>query len=156
MIYIFLFCPFTKTYQDVLDPSFEFNSSLSWISECPSGFYGKNCNQQCSSNCFVTNNCNRFTGQCDKGCKLGWIGSTCDQGMLFFFMWPWYAYFFITCHLFSNTIIRYLKKMKFCPFSYRFDKYVFDTVFLTNSLIFFQSNVHTFNIMSNKKQQGYR
>nr|XP_034322514.1 multiple epidermal growth factor-like domains protein 10 [Crassostrea gigas] len=47
--------------------------------ECPSGLYGKNCNQQCSSNCFVTNNCNRFTGQCDKGCKPGWIGSTCDQ-----------------------------------------------------------------------------
>lgn len=47
---------------------------------CPSGYYGKNCSyHQCSKNCKVVNDCDRFTGQCDGGCKPGWTGITCDQ-----------------------------------------------------------------------------
>lgn len=47
---------------------------------CVSGNYGKNCSDQCSLNCDVIRNCDRVTGECDKGCKPGWIGNTCDQG----------------------------------------------------------------------------
>lgn len=46
---------------------------------CQSGYFGYNCSYQCSPNCKVTNNCDRFTGQCDRGCKPGWTGVTCDQ-----------------------------------------------------------------------------
>lgn len=46
---------------------------------CQSGYFGYNCSYQCSPNCNVTNNCDRFTGQCDGGCKPGWTGITCDQ-----------------------------------------------------------------------------
>lgn len=43
------------------------------------GFYGKSCCNQCSLNCIVTNSCDRFTGECNGGCKTGWTGMTCVQ-----------------------------------------------------------------------------
>ncbi|XP_056003651.1 multiple epidermal growth factor-like domains protein 10 [Ostrea edulis] len=46
---------------------------------CRPGFHGKNCGQRCSHNCNVTNHCNRFTGECDGGCKPGWKMPTCQQ-----------------------------------------------------------------------------
>lgn len=46
---------------------------------CASGYYGHNCSSKCSQNCNVTNICDRITGECDGGCKPGWIGNTCDQ-----------------------------------------------------------------------------
>lgn len=50
------------------------------IAGCPSGQYGKNCLDTCSENCIVASKCDRFTGQCEGGCKQGWTGTTCDQG----------------------------------------------------------------------------
>lgn len=48
---------------------------------CKSGYYGKECKQQCSINCNVTTQCNKVTGQCEGGCKPGWTGNTCDHSM---------------------------------------------------------------------------
>lgn len=47
--------------------------------ECQIGYYGKNCRHLCSAYCYVTSRCNKFTGKCDGGCKLGWIGNTCKE-----------------------------------------------------------------------------
>lgn len=51
--------------------------------ECPIGYYGRNCLQQCSENCYVTSRCDRVTGQCDRGCKPGWRTITCDKSKIF-------------------------------------------------------------------------
>lgn len=45
---------------------------------CPHGIYGINCEDKCSMNCGVPERCDRVTGECEKGCQVGWIGSTCD------------------------------------------------------------------------------
>lgn len=47
---------------------------------CKSGYYGQNCNNQCSINCDMIRSCDRVTGKCDRGCKPGWSGIHCDQG----------------------------------------------------------------------------
>nr|XP_022311254.1 uncharacterized protein LOC111116548 [Crassostrea virginica] len=52
---------------------------LTCSQECHEGYYGKNCVKKCSENCYVTRRCNRFTGQCEGGCKAGWTGNTCSQ-----------------------------------------------------------------------------
>lgn len=49
------------------------------IVECRQGHYGKDCSQKCSINCNLENQCNRFNGKCDEGCKPGWTGNTCYQ-----------------------------------------------------------------------------
>ncbi|XP_062599082.1 multiple epidermal growth factor-like domains protein 10, partial [Saccostrea cucullata] len=46
---------------------------------CSAGFYGKNCGQRCSENCFITNRCDRFTGECMGKCKPGWKATRCSQ-----------------------------------------------------------------------------
>lgn len=60
------------------------------IAECQPGYYGKNCTYMCSGNCLHDNNrCDRFTGQCNSGCKPGWTGNICYQRknkVLFFFL----------------------------------------------------------------------
>lgn len=48
--------------------------------ECRIGLYGYNCSNQCSSNCGIESQCDRFTGHCKGGCKSGWTGQMCDQG----------------------------------------------------------------------------
>lgn len=53
---------------------------LNRISECQTGYYGQDCSIPCSKNCDVSRECDRFTGQCNEGCKEGWTGNTCDQG----------------------------------------------------------------------------
>lgn len=58
-------------------------STLLIILECPLGKYGNDCSKQCSTNCDVTSRCDRFTGECDGGCKPGWTGIICDQGKCF-------------------------------------------------------------------------
>ena len=50
------------------------------LAACPSGRYGYNCQENCSSNCGVLERCDRVTGQCEGGCQLGWKGTTCDTG----------------------------------------------------------------------------
>lgn len=50
-----------------------------FVAECQSGYYGRNCRHRCSENCIVTSQCDRFTGQCDGGCKPGWTENTCNQ-----------------------------------------------------------------------------
>lgn len=47
---------------------------------CVSGYYGKNCSNQCSINCDMASSCDKLTGECDRGCKPGWSGIHCDQG----------------------------------------------------------------------------
>lgn len=49
------------------------------LTECNPGRYGRNCMYQCSENCNVTRICNRFTGECEGGCKAGWTGTICNQ-----------------------------------------------------------------------------
>lgn len=51
-----------------------------YIADCQTGYYGKNCSKECSSNCQTTSECDKSTGHCIGGCKQGWAGNTCDQG----------------------------------------------------------------------------
>ena len=55
-------------------------SILKILAACPSGRYGYNCQENCSSNCGVPERCDRVTGQCEGGCQVGWKGTTCDTG----------------------------------------------------------------------------
>lgn len=49
------------------------------LAECEQGYYGRECTGRCSVNCYITSRCDRFTGFCTGGCKLGWTGNTCVQ-----------------------------------------------------------------------------
>lgn len=51
------------------------------IAACSAGFYGKNCSEECSSNCNVAKECDKITGACNGGCKPGWIGIICNDSM---------------------------------------------------------------------------
>lgn len=53
---------------------------------CLHGVYGINCEQNCSTNCGVPGKCDRVTGKCEKGCQVGWKGSTCDTSTMFCFL----------------------------------------------------------------------
>uniref|UniRef100_K1RQT6 Endothelial cells scavenger receptor n=1 Tax=Magallana gigas TaxID=29159 RepID=K1RQT6_MAGGI len=48
------------------------------VYECPDGWYGSNCQEQCNVNCGVPYRCDRVTGQCEGGCQVGWKGVKCD------------------------------------------------------------------------------
>lgn len=48
-------------------------------SECDDGFFGPNCIEKCNTTC---RNCNKTSGICDKGCKPGWKGLYCQDGIL--------------------------------------------------------------------------
>lgn len=47
--------------------------------ECSVGYFGVECRNKCSENCFETQKCDRVSGECDNGCKLGWKGGTCND-----------------------------------------------------------------------------
>lgn len=49
--------------------------------ECSEGRYGVNCSQECSGQCKDNIICEHVTGQCVKGCDVGWTGATCDKGL---------------------------------------------------------------------------
>lgn len=50
--------------------------------ECMPGFYGNNCERQCSQNCKAITGCDKITGHCVGGCKTGWRGMSCDGNVL--------------------------------------------------------------------------
>lgn len=67
----------------------------------------------CSENCIETGRCDRFTGQCEGGCKSGWTGTTCANG-------KYHHFFSCVMHIYStnHTLItlmnaRYNKKKAF-------------------------------------------
>nr|XP_022294925.1 platelet endothelial aggregation receptor 1-like [Crassostrea virginica] len=45
--------------------------------ECPFGFYGHDCLENCSANCGVSRLCDRKTGNCMQACQTGWKGNRC-------------------------------------------------------------------------------
>lgn len=68
----------------ILNIFFFVNSNYMSILECPHyGYYGKNCENRCSVNCYVTRGCDRVTGRCKRGCKPGWTTATCKQSRYF-------------------------------------------------------------------------
>lgn len=59
------------------------NSNYMSILDCPNGYYGKNCENRCSDNCYMTRLCYIGTGHCYRGCKPGWTTTTCNQSRYF-------------------------------------------------------------------------
>ena len=56
------------------------NITISCVAACRSGTYGENCNKTCS-NC-MNGTCKSVDGDCNpSGCKAGWEGSKCEQGI---------------------------------------------------------------------------
>ena len=43
--------------------------------DCPEGFYGEGCTEECE--CQNGASCDQFTGQCN--CTAGWTGETCNK-----------------------------------------------------------------------------
>ena len=68
-------CDFVRYYE------FKFQTGPFKRIECIGGWYGVDCKQQCSGHCRDNAVCNHVTGQCDKGCAVGWRGALCDKGM---------------------------------------------------------------------------
>lgn len=51
-----------------------------YCTECDDGTYGYNCVHKCSGHCLNDSSCNKKTGHCDMGCKLGYTYSNCSKG----------------------------------------------------------------------------
>ena len=51
-----------------------------FLTECPEGLYGYNCDKQCNKNCGDPYKCDRMTGQCKDGCQAGWTEDRCEKG----------------------------------------------------------------------------
>jgi hypothetical protein len=50
--------------------------------ECPSGYYGPYCEENCTSrHCSDSSNdsCPSLTGECSGGCQIGWKGIDCTH-----------------------------------------------------------------------------
>ena len=54
------------------------------IVECEDGTYGNNCVHNCSGYCLNDSPCNKQTGHCDMGCKLGYTNALCGERMEMF------------------------------------------------------------------------
>lgn len=50
------------------------------MSECPTGFYGHNCAENCSMTCADPTTCDKITGHCLGTCQAGWTGNKCEKG----------------------------------------------------------------------------
>ena len=48
--------------------------------ECSDGQYGYNCVGNCSLTCGDSGNCDKITGHCIGGCRVGWTGDMCENG----------------------------------------------------------------------------
>ena len=55
--------------------------SLLIVLVCDSGYYGVECLQECSSFCKLSKNCHHVSGHCKDGCKKGWQGMDCFEGI---------------------------------------------------------------------------
>ena len=51
-----------------------------YSTDCPEGYFGINCVENCSMTCRVPGGCNKVTGQCLGGCQAGWTGDRCKKG----------------------------------------------------------------------------
>lgn len=49
------------------------------ITGCPTGAFGRNCNETCSINCKKKSICEKDTGHCIDGCAVGWKGDICNE-----------------------------------------------------------------------------
>lgn len=85
-----------------------FNVRMIFFVVCVSGYYGKNCNNQCSINCYMNRSCDRVTGECDGGCKPGWTGINCDWGKYNLSLLHDYDFKVITRYLRDACKIKYL------------------------------------------------
>lgn len=50
-------------------------------SVCELGYYGLGCNQECSPFCLRSRDCHHVSGYCKEGCKNGWQGLHCLEGL---------------------------------------------------------------------------
>lgn len=48
---------------------------------CQDGEYGFECKKKCSPFCFASGVCHPKTGACLDGCKIGWTGAECFEGI---------------------------------------------------------------------------
>ncbi|KAK3580424.1 hypothetical protein CHS0354_035467 [Potamilus streckersoni] len=48
------------------------------FSDCPDFYYGRLCNTRCS-NCKEDDACDKVTGHCPRGCRIGWLGPKCQE-----------------------------------------------------------------------------
>nr|XP_022307879.1 platelet endothelial aggregation receptor 1-like [Crassostrea virginica] len=47
--------------------------------DCPEGFYGSKCLQNCSMTCGDSGRCDIMTGYCNGRCQVGWTGAMCEK-----------------------------------------------------------------------------
>lgn len=52
--------------------------------ECPSGYFGMNCNEKCSGNCINKETCNHVNGVCPSECQDGFLGIHCNKCKILF------------------------------------------------------------------------
>ncbi|XP_061185172.1 multiple epidermal growth factor-like domains protein 10 [Saccostrea echinata] len=49
------------------------------VEACPNGSYGHECKSKCSGHCKDRTPCNHVTGECARGCNVGWTGTLCNK-----------------------------------------------------------------------------
>lgn len=54
--------------------------------ECVEGWFGEGCNHKCTGHCKDNIICNHVTGNCERGCSLGWTGYRCEKGSGFVYI----------------------------------------------------------------------
>lgn len=49
------------------------------LPDCSRGYFGEECAGKCSDKCY---GCNNINGVCDSGCRPGWRGDYCHEGLI--------------------------------------------------------------------------